>query len=384
MSATIKYKGTTLASITTNASKTLKTSGKYCEGDIVVENVQDGGITPTGNKAITATTSTQTGIDVTDYATVSVAPTPSETKSVTTNGDVTPSSGKLLSKVTVNVPTGTARSASDLTVSGATVTVPAGLYSTQATKSIASGSAGTPSASKGTVSNNSVTVTPSVTNTTGYITGGTKTGTGVTVSASELVSGNKALTPSTTAQANIDVKNYATASVAAITKELLTSLDADFVAENIKKDVDLFGLLGTLEGGGGGGVAAAWGSFTPSTAVSNLTVQHNLGVIPNFGLLVRALSYTRKAGTIYVSIALPDNKEHGVYTSGNTTLNGGTMSNFPITSTEKPSDISSGRYCACIHGANATNVTFGYFENNNHTNKLEIGAPYYWVVGRTE
>ena len=44
MSATIKYKGNTIASITTDSSKTLKTSGKYCDGDIVVENVQDGGV----------------------------------------------------------------------------------------------------------------------------------------------------------------------------------------------------------------------------------------------------------------------------------------------------------------------------------------------------
>ena len=177
---------------------------------------ESGGITPSGNKAITATTSTQTGIDVTNYATVSVAPTPSETKSVTTNGDVTPSSGKLLSKVTVNVPTGMARDSSDLTVSGATVNVPAGLYSSAASKSVASGTAGTPTASKGAVSNNSVTVTPSVANTTGYITGGTKTGTGVTVSASELVSGNKAITPSETAQSGIDVTNFKTVSVDAI------------------------------------------------------------------------------------------------------------------------------------------------------------------------
>ena len=223
MSATIKYKGNTIASITTDSSKTLKTSGKYCEGDIVVENVQDGGITPSGNKAITATTSTQTGIDVTNYATVSVAPTPSETKSVTTNGDVTPSSGKLLSKVTVNVPTGEARDASDLTVSGATVNVPAGLYSSAASKSVASGTAGTPTASKGAVSNNSVTVTPSVANTTGYITGGTKTGTGVTVSASELVSGNKAITPSETAQSGIDVANFKTVSVGAISSTYVGS-----------------------------------------------------------------------------------------------------------------------------------------------------------------
>ena len=184
---------------------------------------ESGGITPSGNKAITATTSTQTGIDVTNYATVSVAPTPSEAIVVTTNGDATPSSGKLLSKVTVNVPTGEARDASDLTVSGATVNVPAGLYSSAASKSVASGTAGTPTASKGAVSNNSVTVTPSVANTTGYITGGTKTGAGVKVSASELVSGNKAITPSETAQSGIDVTNFKTASVGAISSTYVGS-----------------------------------------------------------------------------------------------------------------------------------------------------------------
>lgn len=88
----------------------------------------------------------------------------------------------------------TARTASDVTVSGATVTVPAGAYSSQVQKSVASGTAGTPSASKGTVSNHSVSVTPSVTNATGYIVGGTKNGAAVTVSASELVSGSETKT----------------------------------------------------------------------------------------------------------------------------------------------------------------------------------------------
>lgn len=73
-----------------------------------------------------------------------------------------------------------------------------------------SGTAGTPSATKGTVSNHSISVTPKVTNTTGYITGSTKTGTAVTVSASELVSGNLAITSNTQ---NTDVTNYATVSV---------------------------------------------------------------------------------------------------------------------------------------------------------------------------
>ena len=42
MSATIKYNGSTIAEITDNVTKTLKTSGKYCKADIVVENTKDG------------------------------------------------------------------------------------------------------------------------------------------------------------------------------------------------------------------------------------------------------------------------------------------------------------------------------------------------------
>lgn len=73
-----------------------------------------------------------------------------------------------------------------------------------------SGTAGTPTATKGTVSNHSISVTPSVTNTTGYITGSTKTGTAVTVSASELDSGTKSITQNGT---GIDVVGYAAVDV---------------------------------------------------------------------------------------------------------------------------------------------------------------------------
>lgn len=73
-----------------------------------------------------------------------------------------------------------------------------------------SGTAGTPTATKGTVSNHSISVTPSVTNTTGYITGGTKSGTAVTVSASELVSGSE----TKTANGTYDVTNLASLVVA--------------------------------------------------------------------------------------------------------------------------------------------------------------------------
>lgn len=97
------------------------------------------------------------------------------------------------------------KSSSDLTASGATVSVPKGYYENNASKAVASGSAGTPTATKGTVSNHSVSVTPSVTNTTGFITGSTKTGTAVSVSASELVSGSETKTSNGT----YDVTNLA-------------------------------------------------------------------------------------------------------------------------------------------------------------------------------
>ena len=104
----------------------------------------------------------------------------------------------------------TRRSSTDLTASGATVTVPAGYYAEQASKAVSSGTAGTPTATKGTVSNHSITVTPSVTNTTGYISGGTKNGTAVTVSASELVSGSQTINENGT----VNVTNLASVTVA--------------------------------------------------------------------------------------------------------------------------------------------------------------------------
>lgn len=133
---------------------------------------------------------------------ISAGISPTGTIDITTNGihDVT-------NKATANVqvPTGTARSASDVTVSGRTVTIPQGLYGSQLQKSVAQGTAGTPTAIKGSVSNHSISVTPSVTNSTGYIAGGTKSGPAVTVSASELVSGTKSVTSNGT---GIDVTNY--------------------------------------------------------------------------------------------------------------------------------------------------------------------------------
>ena len=214
-------------------SDTLQVFGVEYTGVTGIKATDDNGqiktyVRPEGTKSITAN---GTGIDVASYATVDVAVpsgsvslqsktksyTPSQTQQSET---ITADSGyDGLSSVSVSVGaissiyvgTGIPRcTSSDLTVSGATVTVPSGYYSAQASKAVASGTAGTPTATKGTVSNHSVSVTPSVTNTTGYITGGTKSGTAVTVSASELVSGSQTITDNGT----VNVTNLASVTVA--------------------------------------------------------------------------------------------------------------------------------------------------------------------------
>ena len=43
MSVSIKYKGNEIAKLAATGTKTLNTAGKYCEGDIVVENTESGG-----------------------------------------------------------------------------------------------------------------------------------------------------------------------------------------------------------------------------------------------------------------------------------------------------------------------------------------------------
>ena len=105
-------------------------------------------------------------------------------------------------KITGNIET---KTASDISISENTVTIPGGYYDRQQTASVASGSLSAPTASKGPVSNNRIDVTPSVTATSGYIRGGTVSGTPVTVTASDLVSGSQTITTNRT----VDVTNLA-------------------------------------------------------------------------------------------------------------------------------------------------------------------------------
>ena len=92
-----------IASAITGKGQSTSASDTFSTMATNISKIQTG-ITPSGNKSITATTSTQNNIDVTTYATVSVAPTPTQTKTATTNGTVYPDSGKYLKSVKVSIP----------------------------------------------------------------------------------------------------------------------------------------------------------------------------------------------------------------------------------------------------------------------------------------
>lgn len=101
----------------------------------------------------------------------------------------------------------TRRDSSDITIDigEGFVECEAGYYPTTTGKTLPNGSVNNPTATKGAVSNHAVSVTPSVSFSAGVIGSGSKTGTPVSVSASELVSGSQTLS----ANGTYDVTNLA-------------------------------------------------------------------------------------------------------------------------------------------------------------------------------
>ena len=110
MSATIKYKDNILTTITTNTTKTLETSGKYCEADIVIENTLDQ--KPEQEKTINPTESVQEVIpdEGNTLSKVTVGAIQTESKVVTdldlSSGAfaVSPTEGKYLKNVVIPRP----------------------------------------------------------------------------------------------------------------------------------------------------------------------------------------------------------------------------------------------------------------------------------------
>lgn len=146
-------------------------------------------------------------------------------------------------KVTGSIPS---RTGSDLTASGATVTVPAGNYAAAATKSVASGSATAPASITGTSATVStgtntitlkktVSVTPTVT--AGYVASGTAGNSSVQLTASVTTKAAATITPGTTDQ-TISAGTY-------LTGAQTVKGDSNLQAQNIVQGKTIFNIAGT-------------------------------------------------------------------------------------------------------------------------------------------
>lgn len=139
------------------------------------------------------------------------------------------------------------KTATDMTVNGATVTAPAGYYASATSKAVASGSATAPTSISGTSATvstgtntltltKSVSVTPVVT--AGYVSAGTAGNASVSLTASVTTKGATTYTPGTSNQ-TIATGTYLTGAQTIIG-------DANLVASNIKSGVSIFNVAGSL------------------------------------------------------------------------------------------------------------------------------------------
>jgi hypothetical protein len=204
----------------------------------VISAVANGSATgPTSLSGSSATITT--GTNTITLTKTGVTTTPTVSAGYVSSATASTATVALTASVTVN-PTPTA--------SGATVTIPAGYYSAQTTKSVTSGSATAPSSISGTAASVStgtntltltktVSVTPTVT--AGYVSSGTAGNSSVSLTASVTTKAAATITPTTTNQ-TIAAGTY-------LTGIQTIAGDADLVAANIKKNVNIFGVTGSYE-----------------------------------------------------------------------------------------------------------------------------------------
>ena len=195
------------------------------------------------------------------------------------------------------------------------------------------GTTGTPIATKGTVNNHSISVTPSVTNTTGYITGSTINGTAVSVSASELVSGTKSITANGT---GIDVTNYANVDVTITPNYQQKTVNPSTSTQVITADTGSYDALSQV-------TVNAMPSGSATTPATTITANPSI-TVGNDGLITASVSGTQNI-TPTVSAGYVASGTAGTITvSGSNTSQLTTQAAQTITPTTTDQTIASGTY----------------------------------------
>lgn len=212
--------------------------------------------------------------------------------------DATAAAGDILSGKTAYVDgekiTGTiaTKTSSDVTASGKTVTVPAGYYESQVSKSVPTATQATPGITVSTAG----LITASSTQNAGYVIAGTKSATKqldvqaaktVTPTTSEqtaVASGvyttgevkvaavpteTKAVTPSSSAQS-------ITPTSGKFLSEVTVEGDENLLADNIKEGVSIFGVAGTLPSN------TETILYTPTEKTASITIPYTLSEINGF------------------------------------------------------------------------------------------------------
>lgn len=236
------------------------------------------------------------------------------------------------------------RTGSDLTASGATVTVPSGYYASNASKAVSSGSAAAPATISGTAATVStgtntltltktVSVTPSVT--AGYVSSGTAGNASVSLTANVTTQAAQTIYPSASQQ-TIASGRYLTG-----TQVFAPVTTTNLTAANIKQGVTVTvgdaadpdrvaSVTGTYSGGGGGSVQYDTKTVTASNYPTSLQFTSMKGE-PKF-LAVRLNAQVSSSGsTTYYYIV--DIASNGTTTHGNC---------FRIGSTRRVDNITSG------------------------------------------
>lgn len=195
------------------------------------------------------------------------------------------------------------KTSSDLTASGKTITVPAGYYASNASKSVSTATQATPSI---TVDSNGL-ITASATQNSGYVSAGTKSATvQLTTKAATTI------TPGTSDQT-------AVASGAYTTGNIVVAGDSNLKATNIKKGVNIFGVTGTYESSGLDGlltqslssVTGFVRSVNSSTIETDFTLTFNNSISQLYYIV--GYLYTTSSGPYQIFLSYANGQTFGAY-----------------------------------------------------------------------